>query len=526
MTIPITSQKSKLSSEDAVFVALVPGGGSDIYLTPELIARAATFATTEVTLRDSNSELMNLCLAVGPSTSRTIKHYYLKNNKRYLQRTLEVFVSNGKKLLAREHRETTPKAALVASIKNRYCRKAGENHMAWMSINSDWGSKVNPELMDELKHATTAKDHATHPYLAFHNPAVAIQFGLMDVLKFHVEEKGIDINAKTWNAFGFEFDRNKEKFYAKSLPLIFYAMGCGGSPMQVEMYKYLLGRDDVSLLIEETKNGVQRYDSIFCRALAIRKCLHPLVRHPRFDVNGPMAALGNHLMTPLMFATVLFCGKLRSIRSAEDMSIDAEWETVREALKILLDAGADPTLVCPLTTKSSLNYIKEHRDLDLARRQKKEEYKKHWNEAISLMEKTPLGVPQRLPTSESAGSLSRLSETSEEQPTGSATPNQSQTAGPSLATIQFQFIALQHEIHAPDHAPIHMGNNPTRIVNPSERNQRTTNDQAHEQLDPTRFRYSTPPRSHERVASDAPPPTRQKIRRRRRKDSSDSLSNE
>ena len=78
MTIPITSQKSKLSSEDAVFVALVPGGGSDIYLTPELIARAATFATTEVTLRDSNSELMNLCLAVGPSTSRTIKHYYLK----------------------------------------------------------------------------------------------------------------------------------------------------------------------------------------------------------------------------------------------------------------------------------------------------------------------------------------------------------------------------------------------------------------------------------------------------------------
>ena len=56
---------------------VVSGGG--IHLTPELISRMATFADA-----NNSPDVMNICRAVGPVVSRTIKHVYLRRNEKYL----------------------------------------------------------------------------------------------------------------------------------------------------------------------------------------------------------------------------------------------------------------------------------------------------------------------------------------------------------------------------------------------------------------------------------------------------------
>jgi hypothetical protein len=313
--------------------AITSGGSSGIInnFTPELMARVATFVST------SDSELMNVCLAVGPVTSRIIKHDYLKKNTQYLQRTLKVFFDNAKRVD-------------VEAVKAKWSAKAGENHLAWMSINSDWKSNIEESLIEELRLATKRrifgstrrKNHAidcstVSPYLAFNNPAVAIQFGLMDVLIHLVEEKGIDVNAVKWTTFHFMHFY----YYFKSEPLLMYTMGSGGCPKQIKMYKYLLGRDNIDFV-----------GKFFDLALhSGNDFLRSLLDHPRFDVNGPIASIGDDVVTPLAYSVA------RLHRKSETV------DRLLEALPMLLQAGANPYLACPYSGKTPLEYARQRRDM-------------------------------------------------------------------------------------------------------------------------------------------------------------------
>jgi len=333
--------------------AITSGGSSGITndFTPELMARVATFAST------SDSELMNICLAVGPVTSRIIKHDYLKNNTQYLQRTFRVFDDI-------HHVELAKSSA-----------KAGENHLAWMSINSDWKSNVEESLIEELRlaskrriwYTTRRVSHAldcstVSPYLAFNNPAVAIQFGLMDVLMHLVEEKGIDVNALKWTPF--------HSMYSvcnfRTEPLLMYTMGSGGCPKQIKMYKYLLGRDNIDFV-----------GKFFDLALhSGNDFLRLLLDHPRFDVNGPMASIysiRDDLVTPLA------CSVARLHRKCETVN------RLLEALPMLLQAGANPYLACPhcpYSGKTPLEYARWCRDKGV--------HEEDFNAIIRVMEMYPL----------------------------------------------------------------------------------------------------------------------------------------
>ena len=174
-------KKARTSKDAAVSVPGGKSGGTSIHLTPELVARVATFADSVC-----SPDVMNTCLAVGPDVSRTVRYYYLKRNVKYLARTIK-----------------------------RYCRgdierkRARFNHLHWMKINADWRTfAVGDDLMDRLKLACQETESGQsiidifHPLIAFNNPAVAIQIGLFDPLKHLVEDKGIDVNGFKWSGFG------------------------------------------------------------------------------------------------------------------------------------------------------------------------------------------------------------------------------------------------------------------------------------------------------------------------------------
>ena len=126
----MSSERSKkkaavaVDKPDSAVSSDVSSIASEIHLTPELIARVATYAEAV-----NSSELWNTCLAVGPSTSRVIRHYYLKNNSSFLVRCIRAFCSE--------------------QIKNK---KVRDYYLAWMAVNTDWRSLfVTNDSMEECK---------------------------------------------------------------------------------------------------------------------------------------------------------------------------------------------------------------------------------------------------------------------------------------------------------------------------------------------------------------------------------------
>ena len=85
-----------------------------IHLSPELIARVATYAEAA-----NSPELWNICLAVGPATSRIIRHYYLKQNHHFLTRCIRFFCSQK-----------------ITNIKLR------DYYLVWMTVNNDWKAYI------------------------------------------------------------------------------------------------------------------------------------------------------------------------------------------------------------------------------------------------------------------------------------------------------------------------------------------------------------------------------------------------
>ena len=92
----------------------------------ELIARVASFASI------ANSEVMNICLAVGPLDSNAIRQAYLRENGKYLDDALRSF------LMSRNRMKP-------AAIK---CRN---DYRAWMAVNSDWKRLCTNETMQRLQ---------------------------------------------------------------------------------------------------------------------------------------------------------------------------------------------------------------------------------------------------------------------------------------------------------------------------------------------------------------------------------------
>ena len=199
---------------------------NEIHLTPELIARIATYAEAV-----DSSELWNICLAVGPATSQITRHYYLKKNHHFLSRCIRFFTS--KKIEARK----------VRDYQQHQQHKVRDYHLAWMAVNTDWKAYVNKTYMELTKFACIRQGdkagNKIHPYAAFNNPAVAIQIGLMDPLRYLVEKKATDTNSFEWTPFNYSVPRH----------LLYWSMLFAPKTdrTRVEIFRFLLLNSDCRL---------------------------------------------------------------------------------------------------------------------------------------------------------------------------------------------------------------------------------------------------------------------------------------
>ena len=346
-------KKAKLVKDEAT--ALVSGGGA--HLSPELIARVAQFSTL------ADGTVWNTCLAVGPGVSRTIRHVFLKKNEPFLKRTLQKFNS-----------------------KDWDKFKANANHVAWMEVNTDWKTTITADRMEELKEATTTpwdgrrllpRQITDHPFLAFNNPAIAIQLGLSDVLRCLVEEKEIDINATKW--VGYFSSRPMMR------PLSCYCVGrgdhnpCNTWEGDMTLYRYLLGLP--SFAIERHLGFVLDF------VRPHRKCV-PFLRN--ITEHRDVSRYANEeLKTRVQNRTPLEC-VLLNLFSVLTRSRKLDEYIVRslfEAVEQLLKAGADPSLRTIVGQMTALDYCKFRKEQSVKNRLLMAEGGEvYWDNLTSLLE--------------------------------------------------------------------------------------------------------------------------------------------
>ena len=341
-------KKAKLVKDEAT--ALVSGGGA--HLSPELIARVAQFSTL------ADGTVWNTCLAVGPGVSRTIRHVFLKKNEPFLKRTLQKFNSN-----------------------DWDKSKANANHVAWMEVNTDWMTTITAERMEELKEATTTpwdgrrllpRQIKDHPFLAFNNPAIAIQLGLCDVLRCLVEEKEIDINATKW--VGYFSSRPMMR------PLSCYCVGrgdhnpCNTWEGDMTLYRYLLGLP--SFAIERHLGFVLDF------VLPSRKCV-PYLR--AITEHRDVSKYANEeLKTCVQNKTPLECvlWTLFSFLSRSRKLDEYIVRSLSEAVEQLLKAGAEPNLRNAVGQMSAIDYCKLQKEHSVLGGRGM-----YWDNLASLLEK-------------------------------------------------------------------------------------------------------------------------------------------
>jgi len=308
--------------------------------------------------------VMNLCLAVGPESSRIVRYYYLLHNSKFLAHTILGFA---RKNISRD--------------------KAGRNHIAWMTVNTHWKTiAVRDDWMDELKLACKERGsgkkprNIPHPVIAFNNPAVAIQLGLFSSVQHLVEVKGIDINSFEWTPL----------CLSKRYHLLYIAV----RNSKKKTFKYLLNRPGFNircrvnesntghplfLSLLSAKNQAERFEPAFLRMF---------MQHPDFHINRqiiPCPSTPSRLVTPLYSVTV------QCARVLEDYLFDEqEFQAVHQATQILLSAGADPNLSFP-DSLSPISYLRRRKsdaqsenyiglgDFDATER--------YWDESIALLEK-------------------------------------------------------------------------------------------------------------------------------------------
>ena len=354
-------KKARTSKDAAVFVR---GGKSDgtggIHLTTELVARVATFADAV-----GSPDVMNICLAVGPDTSRTIRYYYLKRNVKFLARAI---------VILRKKR-----------LRQFGSKKVCLMHLAWMEVNADWRTiAVRDDWLEALKLASKRREtdqskfNESHPLIAFNNPAVAVQIGLFDSLKHLVEDKGIDVNSFEWTAFG----------SSKRMHLLFYASHF----RQKKIFKYLLNRPDFNLRCKAIENGSH---SLFLNLLCLDpvsgetgRFEHPfftmLMQHPDFDINGQIIphvwTQSETLVTPLFCATFQCCYVLST-----DQFNEEKFRRTLQALDDLLSADADPNLSFPGCSSPISSLRMSQRSAMYREAYKTRE--RYWDETVALLEK-------------------------------------------------------------------------------------------------------------------------------------------
>ena len=336
--------KKAKESADATLPA-VSGGG--IHFTPELIASMATFADANF-----SPDAMNICLAVGPDVSRTIKHFYLRRNERYLIDTLKNLIVSGNESSRRE--------------------RAGTNHTAWMEVNTDWKTTaVSDDGMTRSAMPKARTPGFIYPFSAFNNAAVALELGLLEVVKFLIEDKGVDPN---------EYMYSRTLKRGASARIRVHLVSAAMTSRQGAIFQYLLSLPSIDLYSEiDDDRHRSRDHGLFEQALDVyvvrdgaKVFLTSIVNHNQFDVNrachrystyatSDFTCLGialYKLQAILLKFEIAYC---HSGDEVPDLTPDDSESLERHinAVKILLEAGANLSQSVSDGLESGIAFVEE-----------------------------------------------------------------------------------------------------------------------------------------------------------------------
>ena len=276
-------------------------------LSLEMIGKMATFASYD------DGDMMNICLAVGPTDAAVVRYTCLRKNMDFLRYTVRQFASK------------------VNAQYDVFWHKSRVNINTWMAVNTDWGKLCTKERTEDDELSTARYDneegeigYRTDPLIIFNNPAVAIEFGLVDVLKHLVEEVGIDINACKWSGCYL-----REKYH-----LLYLSYWLSSHDfVSKSIFEYFVSREDVNAnaQIDESEDVKLVWHGLLHHGSNLAP-FEAVVRHRSFDPNQG-CDIGGLTTLPLHQAitcVVCWAGNPRTVSIAMGK------------VEVLLKAGADP----------------------------------------------------------------------------------------------------------------------------------------------------------------------------------------
>ena len=271
-------------------------------LSIEMIAKVASFA-------QYGGDVMNICKAVGRKESAVVRYTCLRNNFGYLEHCL----------------------------KQHAARNLGSHHMhakvtCWMEINTGWRKLCTKERTEDDELSTARYDNEegafifrTDPLIIFNNPAVAVEFGLVDVLKHLVEEVGIDVNVARWNGFA-----RADKTHLLLLALLVVRI-----EERTACIDYLLSRRDLdthSRCVEGVEGSI--WHAALNGDMFPPWVFRAIITHESFDPNESFDLSGMQVL-PLMYT-------IRIVLTEGRKGLADATEAKLCKFEILLEEGADP----------------------------------------------------------------------------------------------------------------------------------------------------------------------------------------
>ena len=269
-------------------------------LNIETIAKVALFANY------GGGDLMNICKAVGRKESAVVRYTCLRNNLGYLEHCLKIFT--------------------VADLGNIDSSRMKFNILCWMKVNTDWRNYCTAESVqdDEISTARSENNEdervfSTNPLVLLNNPMVAVELGLIDVLKHLVEQVGIDINSYAWTGFT-----------VPNAHLLVIAMTVADAANNPACLEYLLSLDKLNVCMNVARDvdspmwsTIYDYDDCSC------KTFRAVIEHGSFDPNGH----NRGVMPVLLWALARCMSEARK---------GAPTDKMIKKFEALMEAGADP----------------------------------------------------------------------------------------------------------------------------------------------------------------------------------------
>lgn len=206
-----------------------------------------------------------------------------------------------------------------------------------MRVNPNWRNLCCSEGVEEFALASTIDEEGdlafrVNPFVFFNNPAVAIECGLLDVLKCLIEDVGIDTNAMMWSSLS-----SYRRVHLLSEAMVEDQWTC---------FKYLMGlrtidpNSQASIIDDTTFEDDEAPRDVNLVQYALEKdCIRPrylkaLLDHPAFgDIDSTYSQEEEDGITPLIDSIMNLYAYA---------GIDRSSRIKFAKMKLLLEAGADP----------------------------------------------------------------------------------------------------------------------------------------------------------------------------------------